>query len=77
MRGVRPHDAGARSALPSPQGQAPVQSGPAQVLRQAALQVHEQQLRQYAAAGAHIRKRRTKPYAFNLAENKVIIIRQK
>lgn len=37
VRGVRPHHERAGGPLSAPEGQAPVQSGPAQVLRQASL----------------------------------------
>ena len=49
MRGLRPHDQGARGALPAPKGAAPLLPRAPQVLRQETLQV--QQLRlwlQYA-----------------------------
>lgn len=59
MRGVRPHDERAGSALPAPEGEAPVLAGPAQVLRQAPLQVHqlavcEQPARLVPDAGAEL-----------------------
>lgn len=54
VRRVRAHDKRARSSLLAPEGQAPVQPGPAQVLRQAALQVHQLQLCQHAAASPHV-----------------------
>ena len=50
VRGLRAHDARARDPLPAPEGAAPLQPRPPQVLRQATLQVQQQQLRQHAAA---------------------------
>lgn len=55
LRGVRSHDERAGSALRTPEGEPPVQSGAAQVLRQEALQVHQQQLHQHAPPGADLR----------------------
>ena len=49
MRGLRAHDQGARGALRPPEGAAPLQPRPPQVLRQATLQVQQQQLCEYAA----------------------------
>lgn len=44
LRGVRTHDQRARGALPAPQRETPVQSRPAQVLRQEAFQIHKLKL---------------------------------
>lgn len=51
---MRTHHARAGGALSPPEGEAPVQPVIAQVLRQAALQVHQQQLREHAAPGEHV-----------------------
>ena len=50
VRGLRAHDARARDPLPAPEGAAPLQPRPPQVLRQATLQVQQQQFCQHAAA---------------------------
>ena len=49
VRGLRAHDARARDPLPAPEGEPPLQPRPPQVLRQATLQVQQQQLCEYAA----------------------------
>ncbi len=41
LRGLRLHDQGAGTALRPPEAEPPLQSGPPQVLRQAALQVQQ------------------------------------
>lgn len=55
VRGMRAHDERARSALPASEGEAPVQSGAAEVLRQAPLQIHQLEFRQYAAASTYLK----------------------
>lgn len=55
MRGLRAHDEGAGGALRPPEGAAPLQPRPPQVLRQATLQVQQLQLCQHAAAMQHVK----------------------
>lgn len=45
MRGVRSHHVRARGTLHAPQEAAPLLPGSAQILRQAALQIHERHFR--------------------------------
>ena len=54
VRGLRAHDARARDPLPAPEGAAPLQSRPPQVLRQATLQVQQHQLRQQLDHAGHV-----------------------
>ena len=54
VRGLRAHDARARDPLPAPEGAAPLQPRPPQVLRQATLQVQQHQLRQQLDHAGHV-----------------------
>ena len=54
VRGLRAHDQGARGALRPPEGAAPLQPRPPQVLRQATLQVQQHQLRQQLDHTGHV-----------------------
>ena len=54
VRGLRAHDEGAGGALRPPEGAAPLQSRPPQVLRQATLQVQQHQLRQQLDHAGHV-----------------------
>jgi hypothetical protein len=54
VRGVRTHDQRARSPLPSLERETPLQSCPAQILRQATLQVYEFEFRKHAAPSTYL-----------------------